>query len=153
MNNAELVSRIDKARDGDNFHMVTASALHNQLATLTPADWRQASTIFTKKSASDTGFYIQDDANGKVTIHNDVNAANQIADSYVMKSTRADMQNALNDGLGSVIPTTLSLIANTTLVLPATLLGGMAATVDYQQNYLRQSADRVEIRNSSVLSF
>ena len=68
-----------------------------------------------------------------------------------MKSTRADTLNVLD--AGGTLPATMYVLGNPGLYLPATLLGGLAVTVDYQQNYQRQSADRDEIRNSAVISF
>ncbi len=85
MNNPEIVQTIEHSKDAVG--MITANALHNQLGTLSPADWKEASVIYSQNSAPKDGFYINDDANGNVTIHNDLKKAHYYADNSVGQLT------------------------------------------------------------------
>src|SRR5271155_1573798 len=89
MKTQDIVKNIDAAKD--KFGVVTHDAVHKLLNGFTTDDWRQASQIFSKSAAANNdGFYIDDTADGKVTIHNDMNYAHQIADNSVMKTTIDD---------------------------------------------------------------
>jgi hypothetical protein len=87
-----LSTRLDSARD--QFGVITPAALHDQLATMTAADWRDAASIYQKKSPTDDGFYI-DDTVGKVTIHNDMKKAEDVASKTAAQSTVQDAKDDL----------------------------------------------------------
>ena len=79
MENDRIKAVIEGAKDGVG--VITPSAFHNQLQFMSAADWRQASKIFEKRDDSPDYFHITDDADGKVTIHNDMFEAKRVANS------------------------------------------------------------------------
>jgi hypothetical protein len=92
MHDNQITAAIDSAKD--NYGVITPAALHDQLGSLTPADWKQASMIYTKGTAMGDGLYIEDDANGKVTIHNDMTKAHETGDKPVVKAVWDDAKTA-----------------------------------------------------------
>jgi hypothetical protein len=88
MDSRQLVKTIENAKD--DVGVITHSALHDGLGTLTPEDWKQASAIFSRGATTPDGFYIEDDSNGKVTIHNDLIEAHRHADNSVLSATLDD---------------------------------------------------------------
>lgn len=98
----------DKINDAkDSVGVITPRALHDELGKLTPDEWRAASAMFPKNASDPDGFYITDDANGKVTIHNDMRTAHDLATNSVWDSTVADAESAAKvvlplDGLVAV---------------------------------------------------
>jgi hypothetical protein len=88
MSNADLVRQIEEAKD--SVGVITPASLHDQLNSLTANDWRQAAAIYSKSASGPDGFYIDDDASGKVTIHNDLTQAHKLADNSVLSATVDD---------------------------------------------------------------
>ena len=86
----EVAQSIHGAKD--NYGLITTDALHQQLNTLTASDWRTAAQTFTKEKAGTDGFYIEDSANGAVTIHNDVRQATSVADQSLNQATMNDIK-------------------------------------------------------------
>jgi hypothetical protein len=177
MNNIELVQTIEHAKNNDG--VITASALHNQLNTLTASDWKEASSIYAKNPNSSDGFYISDDAQGDVTIHNDLTKAHQIADSSVGQLTLNDGKSvvagaaaletmasaswgltaaglAYSDGAALATAGAAGIAGiGTAAIYAGAVIGIGAAAVmvgDVGRNYLRQSAAQEEIRTSQTLS-
>jgi hypothetical protein len=95
MQNSEIIGTIDKAKD--SYGMITHDAMQDQLRTLTAADWRQASQVFSKDAAKQNGPYIEDDANGNVTIHHDTSQAQE----FVNKSL---VDNVVDDAKAVALP-------------------------------------------------
>ena len=86
----DVVQAIEGAKDP--YGLITSEMLHQQLNTLTAADWRAASQIYSEQKAGADGFYIQDTANGSVTIHNDIRQATTIANESLNQVTLSDMK-------------------------------------------------------------
>jgi len=95
MQNKEITSAIDKAED--RFGMISHTAIQDQLRTLSAADWRQAARLYSKDAAKGNGLYIEDDANGNVTIHNDTTKAQD----FVNKSL---VDNVVDDAKAAALP-------------------------------------------------
>ncbi|MBS1991435.1 MAG: hypothetical protein JSS86_01695 [Cyanobacteria bacterium SZAS LIN-2] len=98
LGNRDLIDAIEHAKD--SVGVITQTALEKQLGSLSPADWRQAAAIFHKDEANPDGFYITDDADGKVTIHNDLTTAHKHADNSVLSATVDDAKYLAALGLG-----------------------------------------------------
>jgi hypothetical protein len=99
MKTQEIVAKVDAAKD--QFGVVTHDAVHSQLNNFTADDWKQASQIFSKNAAANNdGFYIDDGVDGKVTIHNDMKYAHQIADNSVMQTTMDDAKKVIGTAAG-----------------------------------------------------
>jgi hypothetical protein len=99
MNNQELQHKIESAED--TFGVVTPNAIHDQLNSLTPADWRQAAQLYKPNASAPNGFHITDDASGKVTVHNDIRSAQADANSP-LNATVNDAKSAGDWALGAV---------------------------------------------------
>lgn len=129
MSHNTIVDKIDRAKD--SVGVITAKALHDELGSLTPADWKAAAVAFPKNTSDPDGFYITDDANGKVTIHNDMREAHDLATNSILGSTVADAESAAVAGsvliLDSVV--TASSALNYLFFAPAAVasVGGLAA--------------------------
>jgi hypothetical protein len=91
MNNADISQRIEKSRD--SVGVVTADAIHNQLNSFTPADWKQAASIYSQHDAApNNGFWI-DDKNGQVTIHNNLEQAQKYSQESVVQASADYLKN------------------------------------------------------------
>jgi hypothetical protein len=101
MSSVELTNKIESAKD--SYGVITPGALHAQLSSLTPADWREAAATYPKNAAASAdSFYIADDAQGTVTIHNDLSALHDVADNSVLHTTLQDAKSIYEDiGIGS----------------------------------------------------
>ena len=96
MTNSELTNKIESAKD--SYGVITPGALHSQLTSLTPADWRAAAATYPKNNANGAdSFYITDDADGTVTIHNDLSALHEVADNSVVHTTLQDAKSIYED--------------------------------------------------------
>jgi hypothetical protein len=78
MSTSEAVRAFKSAED--SMGVITPDALRHKLSELTVKDWQDASKVFSKHSASDTGFYIEDNQ-GVFTIHNDMRTAQNRANT------------------------------------------------------------------------
>ena len=163
-----LSNRLDTARD--QFGVITPAALHDQLATMTAADWRDAASIYSKKSPADDGFYIDDNA-GKVTIHNDMRKAEDISSKTPMQST---VQDARDDLKMIGVPTTFMsvgmagaswLFAGSAAEIAGAaavgagaglFVGGLAAVVtggiDYASHSAQRRAAQADLQTAQTLS-
>jgi len=178
MQNNEITAAIDHAKD--NYGVITQEALHDQLGSLTPADWKQASTIYTQGTAMGDGLYIEDDAKGKVTIHNDMTKAHETGDKSVGRAVLDDAESAVavvagvayTSGLvgsataymeacdGSALLATPALSAGLAGFGTGVLVGGEVAGVvaagvlayDAIRDYNRKSDAQQDLRNNSVLT-
>jgi hypothetical protein len=175
MSDTDVTQKIEDAKDGVG--VITTTALHNQLGELTPADWREAAAVFSKTSTDADGFYIEDD-NGKVTIHNDLREAKQLASNSVFTETLEDAK-----WIGGIVAATTSgwfaSVASTELlpseglamapasygaafatagssaVIAGEVLGAAGAVVvagDLGRNYFRKSHAQEDIRTAPVLT-
>jgi hypothetical protein len=179
MNNSELMNKIESAKD--TFGVITPTGLHDQLSSLTVADWRQAAAIYSSDSptASD-GFYISDDAAGKVTIHNNLTDAREHANS-ALDATGADVTSvvgwaaagtaawALTAGFASGFVASESVEVGGAAVAAAAGSGAVGAlavggaiagtigaavlAVDYGRNLMDQSAAQNDVRNYAQITW
>jgi hypothetical protein len=170
MSNEALMFQIDGAKD--DLGVITPKALHDQLGSLTPADWQQASLVFSKSAATkQDGFYIEDNK-GAVSIHNDMSDAQ--AHTNVLQSSVNDAKNSLADtavntavvtgffsvlGGGMVMGEGAAMIAATALG-GAELGAGLAVAgavvgtgIDLVHNVVLKSAAENDLRSPSTLSF
>ena len=139
MNVDSIPNTIDQARD--SVGVVTKSGLQDQLSYLSAADWRQVAAYYPKKAQNSDGFYVTDDASGKVTIHNDLTEANRVSHTSNADLTIQDGKDMLAVGAvveAAVIPsgfmagvivdagTGAALEAGVASLLPAAGLGAVA---------------------------
>ena len=99
MNSQEMVRKIDDAKDSNG--VITPQALHDQLSGLTAADWKQASSVFSPINMSPDGFFISDESNGQVIIHNDLSDAKLHATSALSPT----LEDAKSIGIGALAGT------------------------------------------------
>jgi hypothetical protein len=178
MNDTTVAKQIEGAKD--SLGVITASALHNQLNKLTPDDWREAAALYSKGAAGAEGFYIDDDAAGKVTIHNDLTKAHKLADNSVWSATEDDIDTighyafdgtmavtagtgvvaavvGATSGMGLVDAVTLGIGAGAEILIPASLVAGavgsVAVGVDQVRNYYRKSLAEQDVNTAPQLTF
>jgi hypothetical protein len=79
-----LIKTVDSAKD--EMGVVRPEALQRQLASLTPDDWRTLSTrIYPKRDSDPNGFYIVDENDKNIVIHNDLKKADTVAHQSFLK--------------------------------------------------------------------
>lgn len=151
----EVGAKIEAAKD--SFDVITPRALHDQLGSLSPQEWREAANIYKKTSGDD--FFITDDANGKVTIHNDFKEVTKTANESVLDATGEDAKYmadyavksialaSLAGGITDVVGIGVTQVgfwaaAGSTALWSgalAAVVGGVAVVGDLGRNYFRQA--------------
>ena len=135
---------------------------------MTPKDWREAAALYPKTSSD--GFYISDDAKGKVNVHNDLTEANKVANTSVLSATLDEAKSVLGVGAAwtgimtgaaavfgpafSFGETTALACASTTALWSgaiAAVVGGGVLAADAGKNYFRQSAAAEDVREGADL--
>jgi hypothetical protein len=68
-----LPKRIEAAQD--QFGVITADAFHSELEHFRPEEWQLLGKIYPKQNSNPEGFYIVDNGDQEVVIHNDTRKA------------------------------------------------------------------------------
>ncbi len=116
MDNTAIREHINEAKD--DFGVLTKDSLVD--LQFSPSDWRQAATVFAPKPGQSDGFYITDNAQGAVTIHNDLTSATKEANNSFGQNLSNDVGGALAVGAVSV-----GVIASSSFVASAMVASGL----------------------------
>jgi len=98
MDNAVIRDNINEAKD--DFGVLDKNSLND--LHFSASDWRQAAAVFAPKPGQNDGFYITDNAQGAVTIHNNLTSATKEANNSYGQNLMNDVGGALALGAGSV---------------------------------------------------
>ncbi len=82
MNDWEIKFSVEHSKD--LVGVIHPSAFQGQLHNLAPDDWQEAAKLYPKDPANANGFYIENNPNGQVTIHNDMSQLQQVAGSTIL---------------------------------------------------------------------
>lgn len=88
MNDNQLIDQVKAAKD--DLGVITNDALSSQLASWSPQDWKRASEIFAKGACAHDGFFIEDNGQGQISIHNDMSKARTAADVTIAEGLIQD---------------------------------------------------------------
>jgi hypothetical protein len=174
MDNQSIRDSIQESRD--SVGVITNSSLTDEARDFTPADWRQAAAMYGPKPGQTSGFFITDDKNGAVQIHNDLTEAKTVANSTIPQLVGKDAGVAMAMVAGGAVmwastsaiaaegtaaiegaATSTALVAAGAAVAPALLAGAAIAgtlTVGYEGAHIliEQATARDDVAHNLLVS-